>query len=63
MSKKRKPALKRIVLITAWLVDDTEAYGDKTNTDIEKEITEEIDIIPYVERIEKVTVLDCPMSS
>ena len=61
MSKKRKqPALKRIVLITAWLVDDPEAYRDKTNIDIEKEITEEIDIIPYVERIEKVTVLDCP---
>jgi hypothetical protein len=51
---------KKIVFITAWLVNDPEAYKDKVNTDIEKEIIDEIGIIPYVARIEKVTVLDYP---
>jgi hypothetical protein len=50
--------MKKLALITAWLVEDPEAYRDKTNTDIEKEILKEIGPIPYVARIEKVTVLD-----
>jgi len=62
VSKERhrnEQSVKKIAFITAWLVDDPEAYKDKTNADIEKEILEEIGLIPYVARIEKVTVLDC----
>jgi hypothetical protein len=52
--------MKKIVFIYAWLVDNPEAYKGKTNADIEKEILEEIGPIPYVARVEKVTVLDFP---
>jgi hypothetical protein len=47
------------MFIVAHLVSDPEAYKGKTNRDIEKEILEEAPIIPYVAKIEKVTVLDC----
>jgi hypothetical protein len=50
---------KKVVFIYALLVEDPEAYRRKTNADIEKEILDEIGSIPYVARIEKVTVLDC----
>ena len=66
MSKKKhineqnvKKMVKKMVFITAWLVEDSEAYISKTNADIEKEILEDIGLIPYVAKIEKVTVLDC----
>jgi len=59
MKHSREQPRKKIAFITAWLVDDPQAYKDKTNADIEKEILEEIGLIPYVARIEKVTVLDC----
>jgi hypothetical protein len=52
--------MKKIVFIYARLVEDHEAYEGKTNADIEKEILEETGSIPYVARIEKVTVLDSP---
>jgi len=52
--------LKKIVFITAHLVPDPEAYEGKTNKDVEKEILEELPVIPYVAKIEKVTVLDYP---
>jgi hypothetical protein len=55
----REQTVKKIAFITAWLVDDPEAYRNKTNADIEKEILTEVGLIPYVARIEKVTVLDC----
>jgi len=42
----------------ARLVEDPEAYEGKSNADIEKEILEEAPAIPYVARIERVTVLD-----
>ena len=51
-------SLKKIVFITALLVPDPDAYKGKTNKDVEKEILEELPVIPYVARIEKVTVLD-----
>jgi len=51
--------MKKVVFIYAWLIEDMEAYKGKTNADIEREILEEISPIPYVARIEKVTVLDC----
>jgi hypothetical protein len=54
--------MKKIVFIYAWLVKDSEAYKGKTNADIEKEILEDIGPIPYVARVEKVTVLDFPDS-
>jgi hypothetical protein len=54
---KIKP-VKKIVFITARLVDDPEAYRNKTNADIEKEILQEISSLPYVVQIEKVTVVD-----
>jgi hypothetical protein len=54
--------MKKLALITAWLIENPEAYQGKTNADIEEEILEEIvkemGAIPYVARIEKVTVLD-----
>jgi len=57
--QSREQRVKKIAFITAWLVDDLEAYKDKTNADIEKEILEETGQIPFVARIEKVKVLDC----
>lgn len=51
--------MKKKAVISAWLVKDPEAYKGKTNADIEKEIVEEQPVIPYVARIEKVTVFDC----
>ena len=59
MQHSHAQAVKKIVFITAALVKDPEAYKGKTNADIEKEILEDIAVIPYVARIEKVTVLDC----
>ena len=59
MQHSHAHAVKKIVFITAMLVKDPEAYKGKTNADIEKKILEEIGPIPYVARIEKVTVLDC----
>lgn len=50
--------VKKVAVIHARLVENPEAYEGKTNADIEKEILAEIGIIPYVARIEKVTVLD-----
>lgn len=59
MKHSRVQVVKKMVFITAWLVEEPEAYKGKTNADIEKEVLEEIAPIPYVARIEKVTVLDC----
>jgi hypothetical protein len=50
--------VKKIAFIYVRLVEDPEAYKGKTNADIEKEILEDIGPIPYVARIEKITVLD-----
>jgi hypothetical protein len=61
MSKARRRyahAIKKVAFITAILIEDPEPYEGKTNTDIEKEILEEIGLIPYVAKIEKVTVVD-----
>ena len=57
--------MKKIMFIVAHLVPEAEAYEGKSNADIEKEILDELQkqavpVIPYVARIEKVTVLDCP---
>jgi len=56
MMKMKKP--KKVAIICARLIEDPEAYQNKTNQDIEKEILHGIGIIPYVAQIEKVTVLD-----
>ena len=50
--------MKKVVFIVAHLVPDPEAYEGKTNADVEKEILDEMPAIPYVARIEKVTILD-----
>jgi hypothetical protein len=50
--------LKKLALIMVWLVENPEAYEGKTNADIEKEILEETESIPYAAEIAKVTVLD-----
>lgn len=50
--------MKKLVIITAWLVETPEAYEGKTNQDVEEEILEKAPAIPYVARIERVTVLD-----
>lgn len=51
--------MKKMAFITALLIEGSEAYKDKTNADIEKEILKGIGLIPYVARIVKVTVVDC----
>lgn len=51
--------MKKVMFIVARLVEDPSAYEGKTNRDVEKEILEEVPVIPYVAKIEKVTVLDC----
>lgn len=51
---------RKLAIVVAWLVPNEEAYEGKTNEDVEKEILEEAPAIPYVARIEKVTVLDAP---
>ena len=50
--------MKKIVFITAHLIPEAEAYENKTNEDVEKEILNKMPNIPYVTKIEKVTVLD-----
>jgi len=56
MSKPKIKRAKRIAFIAASLVETPKAYKGKTNADIEKEILEQISLIPYVMAIEKVTV-------
>lgn len=51
--------MKKIAVIIARLVPTPEAYQGKSNRDVEEEILKEAPAIPYVARIEKVTVLDC----
>lgn len=51
---------KKLVFIVAQLIETSDAYDGKSNADIEKEIFDEMPDIPYVVRVEKVTVLDCP---
>lgn len=53
--------MKKIAIIVVKLLEDSEAYEGKSNTDIEKEIIEEIGNIPYMKSLEKVTVLDCSL--
>jgi hypothetical protein len=50
--------MKKIAFITVWLVEDPEAYKNKTNSDIEEEILEEMGPIPYAASVEKVTATD-----
>ena len=45
--------MKKVVVICAQLVEDPEAYKGQANADIEKEILEDIGLIPYVANIEK----------
>ena len=33
--------MKRLVIIVAWLIPDSEAYEGKSNEDVEREILEE----------------------
>jgi len=56
--ERRIRTVKKLVIITAWLVETPEAYKGKTNQDVEEEILEKVPAIPYVARIERVTVLD-----
>jgi len=51
--------VKKLAFIVARLVEEEEAYEGKTNHDVEEEILEEMPAIPYVAKIDKVTVLDC----
>lgn len=50
--------IRKIVFIVAWLEEDPEAYRGVTNADVEKGLMEEARGLPYVARVEKVTVLD-----
>lgn len=50
--------MRKLAVIVAWLIPESEAYEGKSNADIEREILEDEPAIPYVMRVEKVTVLD-----
>ena len=50
--------LRKIVFIVAWLTDDPEAYEGVTNADVEASLREEAWGLPYVAKVEKVTILD-----
>jgi len=50
--------LRKIAFIVLSLVEAPEAYEGKTNRDVEREILSGLPAIPYVARVEKVTVLD-----
>ena len=52
--------MKKVMFIVARLVEDPSAYEGKTNENVEKEVLDEMPVIPYVAKIEKVTVLDAP---
>ncbi|MEA2089686.1 MAG: hypothetical protein U9O89_02880 [Thermoproteota archaeon] len=51
--------MKKVMFIVARLVEEEEAYRDKTNEDVEKEILDEMPVVPYVAEIKKVAVVDC----
>ena len=50
--------VKKMVFIVAWLEEDPEAYEGITNADVEKGLMEDAQDLPYVAKVEKVTVLD-----
>ena len=50
--------MKKMVFIVAWLEEDPEAYEGITNADVEKGLMEDAQDLPYVAKVEKVTVLD-----
>ena len=50
--------MKKIVFIVAWLVEDPEAYEGVTNADVEAGLSGEVEGLPHVAQVEKVTVLD-----
>lgn len=50
--------MKKVVFIVAFLTEDPEAYEDVTNADVEKGLMEDARLLPYVAKVEKVTVLD-----
>jgi len=50
--------MKKTTIIAAKLIEDEQAYKNKTNEDVENEILDKIPPIPYVAEITKVTVLD-----
>ena len=50
--------MKKLVFVVVWLVEDPEAYRGVTNADVERGLMEEAQGLPYVARVEKVTVLD-----
>lgn len=51
--------VRKLAVILAWLVEDPSAYEGKTNADVEKEVLDEMPRIPYLARVEKVTILNC----
>ena len=51
--------VKKMMVIVAHLIETPEAYEGKTNENIEKDILDELPVIPYVAHIETVTVFDC----
>lgn len=54
--------VRKLAVILAWMVETSEAYEGKTNADVEKEILDEMPVIPYVADVEKVTVVDVDKS-
>jgi len=50
--------VEKRTIIVCRLVSTPEAYEGKTNRDVEKDIVDEMPIVPYATRIDKVLVLD-----
>jgi hypothetical protein len=57
---KGRGGVVKYAVMVGRLVPTPEAYQGKTNEDVEREILAEEPVIPYVVRMEKVTVFDCP---
>jgi len=51
--------MAKLAFIVCQLVPDPSVYEGKTNADIEKEILDEMLLLPYVASVEKVMVADC----
>ena len=50
--------MRKMVFIVAWLMEEIEAHHDVTTADLEEGLMKEVQDLPYVAQVEKVTILD-----
>lgn len=50
--------MRKMVFIVAWLKSDPEAYEGVSDANVEKGHAEKVEGLPYVAKVEKVTVMD-----